>query len=142
MANKISICLDRIETALAALVTAGTLKAVKRSVIVPEASPRVPALGLAPSRLRREGETWICDVTAMLVTSKGTEEFDETIIDLIAAVDACLTTLIEAGTAGASVDRPKWDTWIQRTPQETQYSYVGAMGELRIRVVDPLTIVE
>ena len=141
VANKIDTAVDNIETALGALVVAKTLKAVSRAVLNPFGQVNVPVLGLAISRLGRENVTWTAELVLMLVANKGNVAADETLTELVAAVDGCITTLVDSGSAGASIDRPVWDTWYAGHNVNEPLQQVGALATLRIRVEDPLVTV-
>ena len=144
MANKIDNVMDNIAAALAtALVEAdgsGVLKSITRGVIAPATVRNPPEMGLAISRLSRESTTWEVDGLMTLVANKGGVAADETITELVAGIDAAFTALIEAGTAGGSLDRPVWDLWASAANPTAPLALVGAMGGFRIRVQDPIKI--
>ena len=94
MANKISTVMDNLTTALGGLVTGGTLKAVKRRIIIPSQEHNPPVLGLVVDDFRREDQIWVATALLMVLGAKGGSLADEVVIDLVAAVDDCLQTVI------------------------------------------------
>ena len=139
MANKIDTLIDAVETKLNELVAAdgtGVLKAVKRGVINPLKQQQVPVCGVAPSRFRREGDIWVCEILLMLAVRAGTGDADAAITDVLIEVDAKIEALVDAGTAGGFIDDPFWDSWYQ--PRGDSMACVGAMATLRFKVEAPL----
>ncbi len=140
MANKIDNVISAIATKLNELVD-GTLKVVKRRVIIPATvGPALPELGIALSTFRRERNTWICDLELFLVVQKGGGEPDEAITEVVAKVDDKIVVLIDAHTAGGVIDRPIWDAWLDPSDPDSPLSIIGAVGRVRIRVEDPILV--
>ena len=141
MANKIDNVIDAIETALAALVTAGTLKTVKREVLLPFAEHNPPVLGLAASALHRETTTWIAEVLITMVTHKGSTSADQTCTELVATIDAAIMAVNGEGKGGI-IDQPRWEFWYDVHKSGEPLQHVGAVASVRIRCQDPLAIAE
>lgn len=136
MSNKVTTAMDNLEAALAALIDAGTLRAVERRVIGAGAEPR-PMAAVVLTRLAREDTTWTAELLLQLAAASG-RDADEAIVELVADVDAALTAFIDGGSAGAAFDRPAFEIWYART-NDGLFARVGAMAALRLRVQDPLS---
>lgn len=139
MANKIDTVIDAVETKLNELVEAdgsGVLAAVERGVINPLKGQQLPVCGVAPSRFRREGAIWVCEMLIMLAARTGTGDADTAITDVLIEVDAAIEALVDAGTAGGVIDDPVWDSWYQ--PRGDSLAVVGAIATLRFKVESPL----
>ena len=142
MANKLDTCVDNIGAQLtSALVAAdgsGTLKAVKREVVLPFGEPNTPVLGLVISSIRRADKIWIAEVVIMVAANKGNVSSDERVTELVAAIDAQLTTVKQSGSAGGSIDLPAWEFWYAAQNVGEHLQHVGALATLRVRVEEPL----
>jgi len=139
MANLIDTVIDNIETGLAALTAAGTLKKVVRRIIVPGTETTVPILGIIPSSLRRQGGSaanpeWVADVTLALCTRAKDTAGDALITDLVAQVH---NTIKGLSAPGGVIDLPRWDFWyVPSMPQ----SAIGAVGSMRIKTTGTLLV--
>jgi hypothetical protein len=139
MSNRISAILDDLEVELAALVSAGDIRAVTRGVIQPLTAAAVPAVGLAISRLARfDKRGWTAEVLIQLAIDSGAEAAEERTIDAVAAVDAKILAFADSGRAGGNIDGPTWDTWFVPT-NEGRLTRVGAIGSMRIVIDGQLT---
>ncbi len=135
MANAISAALDNLKTKLDTLVPA-TLTAVKRKIIVPAQEPNLPVLGMVALRVRRETATWTCDLALPLLARAGEDAADEVVFDLIGDVTEAIEALMDAGTAGAHISRPRWEFW--QTLVGGNLRKVGAIGMISMTIDDPL----
>ena len=142
VANKVDTVADNITTALQALVTAGTLKAVRRQVILPFGEINPPVVGLVIADLARQTLDWTATVTIMLVANKGGVSCDERVTELVAVIDGAISALATGGSAGGSIDCPRWDFWYAAQNAGQPLQHVGALASLRVRVEDPILIVE
>lgn len=145
MANKIDNVVDKLATQIATLVKAdgsGTLKRCLRGVIEPSSHPNTPVLAMAVSSLRRDSTTWTAQVILQLVANAGGQTVDQAVTDLIAAVDAQVAAFVDSANPGGHVDRPDWELWYRPDGDLGALAHVGALGTLRVRVEDPLTIAE
>jgi len=140
--NKFTAVVKNIATKVGELVSAdgsGVLKAVKRAVIVPANAGQTPTLGIVLGDFTREdGFFWSGNLMLMLVASKGGKQIDESVVDLCADVTAKIDALVTAGTAGGRVDAIKWQTWYQPGENPAALDNVGAIGQARIVVENPL----
>ncbi len=146
MANRIDNALDAIEAALVVLREAGTLKAVRRGLINPQTQHVVPAVGIVPTDARRAGGpsgsyVWNVPVLLMVCTAGQQAKADQSITELMGEIEAAINTLEAAGTAGCTIDLPRWDFWYTPGAAGTLVK-VGAWGMLDLRIDGPLKISE
>lgn len=141
--NKIDIAVDNVRTKLLELVSAdgsGELKSVERKCIVFGTVNNPPVLGLFIDEFWRETNTWFANALIMLQANKGDLTVDKRIITLAGLVDKKITELADSGSAGGVIDRPRWMTWTTMAAQGAGVRPVGAIGEMRIRVADPVVV--
>lgn len=116
MANGLDNLIDAIETALADLVTAATVKAIVRRRLNPQTEPRVPIVGLYPIALRRQvgqgaKSIWQAAMAIRICTAAKDVASDQAITELIAAVSDRIDTLNVSGSAGGVAETEGWDFW-------------------------------
>lgn len=142
MANRISTVMDNLAAAMETLVAAGTLKAVRRRLIVPSQESNPPVAGLVLDDYRRDGAVWVANALVMVLAARGGEAPDEIILDLVAEADAAIQTAIDAGGLGGAVDSPHWSNWFNAWAKDTGVLQIGSRGTMRIQTVSPLKIPE
>ena len=139
MANKIEPILEKLKTAYAAI---SGLREIRRGLVLPGTSDRLPALGIVADRLWREDTVWHCTVSLMLICRNARGEADADVIDLIGEIDAATTTLRDGGSAGGLIDGPTFDVWVSPMARGGPMVQVGQWGQLTISVTEPLKVEE
>ncbi len=145
MANKINNVIANLAAGLASITgpatTAGkSLRAVRRALFTPDMVALPPALGIVLDNFHREGDTWISIVALRLAANKGGLEFDQSITELVAAIQDSVEAVEAAGALGGTIDDFKWQVWYMPSANPSGLDQVGAVGELRIRTSGPLLI--
>lgn len=111
MANKIDTAISAIQTKLAELVTATTVKAVEQAMHDPLTEQRVPVIGLLFMGCSRRGGTaaplWQADVVVRIVQRTKAGQSGSSITDLIKAVQEKL----DAATVAGAVELGNWMAW-------------------------------
>ena len=115
MANKIDTAMDAMETALNLLVAAGTLKAVRRAILVAQNVPSCPVVCFLPMNVDRLGGSGAASERAVtvdvrIITRSKDSLADQTVSELIAAVETGLNTLADS-SGGPLIEMPRWDFW-------------------------------
>jgi predicted transcriptional regulator len=115
MANKIDTAISAIQTKLAELVTAGTVKAVAQEMHDPISEQRFPVIGLLFMGASRAGGTaaplWRADVVLRIVQRTKAGASSSTITDLIKAVQEKLDAVSNAGTFAGAIELGNWQAW-------------------------------
>jgi len=111
MANKIDTAMTAIQTKLAELVTAGTVKAVAQEMHDPLSEQRFPLIGLLFMGASRAGGTaaplWRADVVIRILQRTKAGASSSTITDLIKAVQEKL----DAAAVAGSVELGNWQAF-------------------------------
>ena len=112
MANKIDTAISAIQTKLAELVTAGTVKAVEQQLHDPMTENRYPLVGILFDGASRSGGTaaplWKVDAILRIVHRTKAGAGNASLTDLIAAVQAKLDALSDSTTFGAGIELGRW----------------------------------
>jgi hypothetical protein len=112
MANRINTAIAAMVTKLQELVTSGTVKAVERQLHDPVSENRYPLVGVLFDGAARSGGSaaplWKVDVILRIVHRTKGGAGDESLEDLIAAVQAKLDALSDSTTFGAGIELGRW----------------------------------
>jgi len=142
---KVNTVLDSLDTALTALVSAGTLRAFVRRVVSPLDEIQVPVLGMLAHEYRRAGgpegqRDWIVSVEMGLAVRQGESNQDTQLKVLAAEVDAVLEAWEIAGTGGATIASYRIAEWYHPSAQNN-LSPVGLIFSLELKLEGPLKVV-
>jgi len=145
VANRLSTLISAVVAGLETLVDAGTLASVRRGVLNPLTEPTggLPVAAVMVDDPRAEagppgGEAWQAVLyVAVACRSVAATPKDQTLLDLVAEVDAALAAVRTGGSAGGLVGSCRWETWpfgLADRADSVAPETLAAVGRVEVKV--------